>query len=55
MPRPICASSTRVNPPEQVAAMVLEALPSILKERASAPESPALLSNADGAITQSLN
>ena len=43
------------EPPEQVAAMVLEALPSILKERASAPESPALLSNADGAITQSLN
>ena len=32
-----------------------EALPSILKERAIAPETPALLSNADGAITQSLN
>ena len=43
------------EPPEQVAAMVLEALPSILKERASAPESPALFSNAYGAITQSLN
>jgi shikimate kinase len=43
------------EPPEQVAEMVLEALPSILKERAIAPETPALLSNADGAITQSLN
>ena len=43
------------EPPEQVAALVLEALPSILKERASAPETPVLLNNADGAITQSLN
>ena len=43
------------EPPEQVAAMVLEALPSILKERASAPETPVLLNNADGAFTQSLN
>jgi shikimate kinase len=43
------------EPPEQVAEMVLEALPSILKERAIAPETPALLNNADGAITQSLN
>ena len=43
------------EPPEQVAALVLEALPSILKERASAPETPVLLNNADGAFTQSLN
>ena len=43
------------EPPEQVAAMVLEALPSILKERASAPETPVLLNNADGTISQSLN
>ena len=43
------------EPPEQVAALVLEALPSILKERASAPETPVLLNNADGTISQSLN
>jgi shikimate kinase len=41
--------------PEQLAQMVLEALPSILKERANAPANPVLLSNADGDVTQSLN
>jgi len=43
------------EPPEQVAQMVLEALPSILKERATAPTTPVLLNNADGDFTQSLN
>lgn len=43
------------EPPEQLAQMVLKALPSILKERATAPATPALLSNADGDFTQSLN
>jgi shikimate kinase len=43
------------EPPEHVAQMVLEALPSILKDRAMAPETPALLRNADGDVTQSLN
>jgi shikimate kinase len=43
------------EPPEQLAQMVLKALPSILKERATAPATPALLSNDDGDFTQSLN
>ena len=43
------------EPPEQLAQMVVEALPSILKERAIAPATPVLLSNADGDFTQSLN
>jgi len=44
------------EPPEQVAQQVLEALPSILKQKAQAPaEGSVLLRNAEGAITQSLN
>jgi len=44
------------EPPEQVAQQVLEALPSILKQKAEAPaEGSVLLRNAEGAITQSLN
>lgn len=41
--------------PEQVARNVLDAIPSILKEREAPPEQPALLQNADGHITASLN
>lgn len=44
------------EPPEQVAQQVLEALPSILKQKAEAPaEGSVVLRNAEGAITQSLN
>ena len=44
------------EPPEQVAQQVLEALPSILKQKTEAPaEGSVVLRNAEGAITQSLN
>jgi hypothetical protein len=42
-------------PPEAVALQVLEALPSILKERSSQPGTPAVLLNGEGRITPSLN
>jgi shikimate kinase len=42
-------------PPEAVALQVLEALPSILRERSSPPASPAVLLDGDGRITPSLN
>jgi len=42
-------------PPETVALQVLEALPTILRERSSPPESPAVLLGGDGQITPSLN
>ena len=41
--------------PEEVARQVLEALPTILKERPEAPAAPVLLETDDGTITQSLN
>ncbi|MFQ6539897.1 MULTISPECIES: shikimate kinase [Aphanothece] len=41
--------------PEAVAAMILRDLPSILRERPSAPEDPVLLRDGDGALTHSLN
>jgi shikimate kinase len=43
------------EPPEQVAAAVLAALPSILKERQAPPEQPVQLQNGDGHITPTLN
>jgi shikimate kinase len=42
-------------PPETVALQVLEALPTILRERPSAPRTPALLLDSQGQITPSLN
>ena len=42
-------------PPEAVALQVLEALPAILRERPSAPRTPALLLDGKGRITPSLN
>jgi len=42
-------------PPEAVALQVLEALPSILKERSSQPGAPAVLLDGEGRITPSLN
>ena len=42
-------------PPEAVALQVLEALPAILRERPSAPPTPALLLDGKGRITPSLN
>ena len=42
-------------PPEAVALQVLEALPAILRERPSAPPTPALLLDGTGRITPSLN
>jgi len=42
-------------PPEGVALQVLEALPSILKERSSQPRTPAVLLDGEGRITPSLN
>jgi shikimate kinase len=41
--------------PAQVAQLVLEALPGILRERPEAPRQPARLENQDGRITSSLN
>ena len=41
--------------PAQVAQLVLEALPGILRERPEAPQQPARLENQDGRITSSLN
>ncbi|MEB3184793.1 MAG: shikimate kinase [Cyanobacteriota bacterium] len=41
--------------PEQVAARVLEAIPSVLRQRQAPPQQPVLLENADGQITASLN
>ena len=41
--------------PDQVAARVLEAIPSVLKQKGAPPEQPALLQNAEGQITSSLN
>jgi shikimate kinase len=41
--------------PEQVAAQVLAALPDILRERPRPPAAPALLEDAEGTITTSLN
>ena len=41
--------------PEAVAALVLQGLPSILKERPGQPETAALLSDGDGDLTPSLN
>ena len=42
-------------PPEAVALQVLEALPTILRERPRAPRTPALLLDSKGQITPSLN
>lgn len=42
-------------PPEAVALQVLEALPSILREKPSAPLKPAMLLDREGQFTQSLN
>jgi len=42
-------------PPEAVALQVLEALPTILRERASQPGTPAVLLDSEGKITPSLN
>ena len=41
--------------PDQVAARVLDAIPSVLKQKEAPPEQPVLLQNADGHITSSLN
>ncbi|MFM7675639.1 MAG: shikimate kinase [Synechococcus sp.] len=41
--------------PEQVAAQVLEALPSILKERTAPPEQPVSLVNEEGSVVPSFN
>lgn len=41
--------------PDQVAAQVLDAIPSVLKQKEAPPEQPVLLENADGHITSSLN
>ena len=41
--------------PSDVALQVLNAIPSILKEREAPPEQPVLLENAEGQITPSLN
>ena len=41
--------------PDQVAANVLEAIPSVLKRKEAPPEQPVLLQDADGHITSSLN
>ncbi len=41
--------------PEDVALQVLNAIPSILKEREAPPEQPVMLQNAEGHITPSLN
>lgn len=43
------------EPPQQVAQNVLEALPSILKQRQAPPEQPVLLQTTEGQITASLN
>ncbi len=40
---------------DQVAARVLEAIPSVLKQKEAPPEQPVLLQDADGQITSSLN
>ena len=41
--------------PEAVARQVLEALPTILRDRTSAPQTPAMLVDGEGRITPSLN
>ncbi len=41
--------------PVQVAANVLEAIPSVLKRKEAPPEQPVLLQDPDGHITSSLN
>jgi shikimate kinase len=41
--------------PESVAALILQELPTILREQARPPEAPVLLRDGDGALTQSLN
>jgi shikimate kinase len=43
------------GPPEAVARQVLEALPGILRERPSAPQTPAMLLDGEGQIRPSLN
>jgi shikimate kinase len=43
------------DPPEAVAAAVLQALPGILRDRPQPPGQPALLENAEGRITPSFN
>jgi shikimate kinase len=45
----------RQEQPPQVAQLVLEALPGILRARPEAPQQPALLQNQGGDITSSLN
>jgi shikimate kinase len=45
----------RQEQPPQVAQLVLEALPGILRARPEAPQHPALLTDQDGRITPSLN
>ena len=41
--------------PDEVAARVLEAIPSVLKQKEAPPQQPALLQNTAGQITSSLN
>ncbi|MEB3307707.1 MAG: shikimate kinase [Cyanobacteriota bacterium] len=58
--RPLYAQADlRVNPcggsPEQVAADVLRAIPSVLRERQKAPTQPTCLQDRNGMITASLN
>ena len=43
------------EPPERVAARVLEAIPSVLRTREAPPEQPLLLQDTDGHLTSSLN
>ena len=43
------------EPPERVAARVLEAIPSVLRTREAPPEQPVLLHDSDGHLTSSLN
>ncbi len=43
------------EPPEQVAAKVLNAIPSVLKQKEAPPAQPVLLQDADGHVTSSLN
>ncbi|MFM7634533.1 MAG: shikimate kinase [Cyanobacteriota bacterium] len=43
------------EPPDRVAARVLEAIPSVLRTREAPPEQPVLLHDTDGHLTSSLN
>ena len=43
------------EPPEVVAAQILEGLPALIKKRPEAPAEPVVLENGEGGFTQSLN